>query len=252
MMLHRKLILVCLVLAVQIPFLSFSELADEISDPSLSEARKICLLLADPRVQADLGLTSNQVMQIQTLQRVRAEDIVGLSNLLAKVREAEVSNRVELVEQVSRTADEHRLAMFFAVLTSSQSNELRATMLQMHGLMSLVEIPELTSAFGLSEDQVRGFAEIQAYYAPLLNVLRRRLGRQRIAGLRGDETMHDRTAEVESLQCVIRAVKRDMERDLWDVLTESQRKKWLNITASAVRLDNEERARPKQTGSGLD
>jgi hypothetical protein len=104
------------------------------------------------------------------------------------------------------------------------------------GLKSLNNNHELATALNLSDEQLGQVRDVFAFYEPILNPLYRRLGRQMIAGLSGDETLKERTKQVESLSDAVTIIEKERDRDFYAILTTAQKEKWCDLVGKPVHI----------------
>jgi hypothetical protein len=57
-----------------------------------------------------------------------------------------------------------------------------------------------------------------------------------IAGLSGDETLKERTKQVESLSDAVTIIEKERDRDLYHILTIAQKEKWRNLVGKPVHI----------------
>ena len=168
-------------------------------DFALSQEQKTVAVISKPVVQKDLHLTAGQLTNIAVFQNKPLKEIPSITNLVAQAKAANNSDRGEIVVEELKQYDQYLLTSLSNVLTASQSKRLQEIIWQVDGLKSLNNNHELATALNLSDDQLGQVGDVFAFYEPILNPLYQRLGRQMIAGLSVDETLKERTKQVESL-----------------------------------------------------
>jgi hypothetical protein len=205
-------------------------------DFSLSQEQKTFSVVSKPVVQMDLHLTAGQLTNIAVFQHKPLKEIPSITNLLAQTKAANNSDRREIVVEEMKQYNQYLLTSLSNVLTASQSKRLQEIIWQVDGLKSLNNNHELATALSLSDEQLEQVRDVFAFYEPILNPLYRRLGRQMIAGLSGDETLQERTKQVESLSDAVTIIEKERDRDLYRILTTAQKEKWRDLVGKPVHI----------------
>jgi len=205
-------------------------------DFSLSQEQKAFAVISNSAVQKDLHLTAEQLTNIAVFKHKPLKEIPTITNLVAHAKVANNSERRKIVDEELKQYDQYLLTSLSNVLTANQSKRLKEIIWQVDGLKSLNNDYELASALSLSDEQLGQVRDVFAFYEPILNPLYRRLGRQMIAGLSGDETLKERTKQVESLSDAITIIEKERDRDLYAILTAAQKEKWHNLVGKPVHI----------------
>lgn len=205
-------------------------------DFSVSQAQKTFAVISQSTVQKDLHLTAGQLTNIADFKNKPPKEIPSITNLLAQAKAADNSERRKIVDEELKHYDQYLLTSLSNVLTASQSKRLQEIIWQVDGLKSLNNNHKLAIALNLSDEQLGQVRDVFAFYGPMLNPLYQRLGRQMIAGLSGDETLKERTKQVESLSDAVTTIEKERDRDLYRILTPTQKKEWSNLLGKPVHI----------------
>ena len=205
-------------------------------DFSVSQAQKTFAVISQSTVQKDLHLTAGQLTNIADFKNKPPKEIPSITNLLAQAKAADNSERRKIVDEELKHYDEYLLTSLSNVLTASQSKRLQEIIWQVNGLKSLNNNHELAIALNLSDEQLGQIRDVFAFYGPILTPLYQRLGRQMIAGLSGDETLKERTKQVESLSDAVTIIEKERDRDLYRILTSTQKEKWSDLVGKPVHI----------------
>jgi hypothetical protein len=202
----------------------------------ISQEQKEFAVIARPEVRTDLHLTSEQLTKIAAFKHTPIKEIPAITNMAARSEGAAESDRRKIVEEKLRLYDQYLLTSLSNVLTAPQAQRLREIIWQVDGLKSLQKDHLLVSDLGLSDDQVGQVRDVSLFYEPILNPLYRRLGRQMVAGLSADESLKDRTEQVQSLSDAITIIEKERDRDLYAILTVAQREKWRSLVGRPLQI----------------
>jgi len=205
-------------------------------DFSVSQEQKTFAVVSKPVVQKDLHLTAGQLTNIAVFKHKPLKEIPSITNLLAQAKAANDSDRREIVVEEMKQYDQYLLTSLSNVLTASQSKRLQEIIWQVDGLKSLNNNHELATVLSLSDEQLEQVRDVFAFYEPILNPLYQRLGRQMIAGLSGDETLQERTKQVESLSDAVTIIEKERDRDLYRILTTAQKEKWRDLVGKLMHI----------------
>lgn len=200
-----------------------------------SRAEKIIAVLARPEVQVDIHLRHDQMAQIDKMFQQPMKTIPGVSNLLDRTASGSGCADGRNVEELFSTLDAYHLLSLSNILTAVQIQRLQEILLQVDGLKSLRDV-SFSASLELTASQKDDLKDVFGSYESLLSHLYKRLLRQQIAGLRGDETIEARNEEVRSLVRVITAIEKDRDRDLEAILTDVQKQQWSNLLGSPLNI----------------
>jgi len=205
-------------------------------DFSTTQVQKTLAVISKTEVQKELQLTSNQLARIAVIRQMRLKDISTVTNLLAQAKAGSKDEQKKIDDAIWKLADEYLINSVINVLTDDQKRRIQEIVWQVDGLKSLDKNHQLATTIGLLQEQVKEVQDVFAFYDPILSPLYHRLGRQMIAGLSADETLHDRNDQVEALASAITVIEKERDRDLRDVLTPVQRGKWQELIGKPLKI----------------
>jgi hypothetical protein len=206
-------------------------------DFTKTQSQKAFRIVSKPKVQNELQLTTNQIAEITACERRQPKDISALTNLLAQSRAStNVEDRKRISGQLWAQFAEWQFNCLLSALSPAQSNRFQQIMWQVDGLKSLQHDQTLVVRLGLSQEQIGQVRDALTFYQPILDPLYRRLGRQMIAGLSGDETAESRREQVQSLVGALMAIEKERDRDIRRILELHQRDIWQQLLGRPLRL----------------
>lgn len=202
-----------------------------------SRQQQTFAVISKREVQKDLHLTAEQLTNIAVLKNKPLKEIPGVTNLVMEANTTNNSDRSKIVAEKLKLYDQFLLTSLSNVLTASQLKRFQEIIWQVDGLKSLNNNNELATALNLSDEQLGQVRDVFAHYEPILNPLYRRLGRQMIAGLSGDETLKERAKQVESLSEAVTIIEKERDRDFSAILTTAQKEKWRDLVGKPVHIE---------------
>ena len=168
-----------------------------------SMANPYLLLLREPAVHEDLGLTAAQRESLERLNAQIDGPLLALRNWPAKRANEKLT---ELIEQTRAAADQ--------ILTADQQQRLSQIMLRVRGI-KLVVMPKVAERLRLSEQQRSGIQKTLEDAAEKLQDLRKRLQEgespQQIEALAREARTTEQTQ-------VLDALTNEQKRSLWELL----------------------------------
>jgi hypothetical protein len=201
-----------------------------------TQSAKFLIVLSKAEVRKDLQLTDDQIAKIADIGKTPMTAVPAVAALLAQAKAADRAQRFKLNVEAMNQYEQYLVHSESEILTTAQSKRLQQVMWQVDGLKALGWDHDLTAAVGVSSGQLAELANTLAEFRPVLVPLYRRMGRQSIAGLSGEETMNERTQEVERLSQAIVLIEKQQEYELFSALTPAQRDQWARVTGKPIRI----------------
>lgn len=161
-------------------------------------------LLMIPDVQKELGITEQQMQQIQQLMMQQREQ---MQVLMQQMRDATPEQRQQLMQQAMQKWDEG----IGKILQPAQKTRLRELQLQAEGASALMR-PDVAKELNLSEEQKKKISDIAQQY--------RQKQVQLFQQGRGPDV--DRQALFQQMQ----QLRQQMDKELLAVLTTQQMDQW--------------------------
>jgi hypothetical protein len=205
-------------------------------DFSVNQVQKMMAVISRTEVQKDLRLTSKQLAEIKNFRQKRPKDIPSLTNLLVEFKAATGAEKKTIDDEISQKIDGYLQNSLSNVLLPDQSQRFQEIMLQVDGLKSLKQNQKLENLLNISNEQTGEIRDTFALYEPILTPLYRRLGRQMIAGLSGNETIRGRKEQVMSLATAITIIEKERDRDFNDILNAQQNETWKHLLGRRLQI----------------
>lgn len=161
-------------------------------------------LLMMPEVQKEIGLTEQQIQQIQQLMMEQREQMQAL---MQQMRDATPEQRQKLMEQATQKWDQG----MSKILQPAQKARLRELQLQAEGSMALMR-PDVAKELNLSEEQKKKISSIMEQYRQ----------KQMQLWQQGAGPNVDRQAMFQQIQ----QLRQQMDKELVAVLTAQQQEQW--------------------------
>ncbi len=161
-------------------------------------------LLMMPEVQKEIGLTEQQMQQIQQLMMEQREQMQAL---MQQMRDATPEQRQKLMEQATQKWDQG----MSKILQPAQKARLRELQLQAEGTSALMR-PDVAKELSLSEEQKKKVSDIVQQYRQ----------KQMQLWQQGRGPNVDRQAMFEQMQ----QLRQQMDKELLGVLTAQQQEQW--------------------------
>lgn len=199
---------------------------DLLANWHMSDYDKVHSLLADTSTVEKLALTTNQQAFLHEVYSIQWDAIPAVRELLDRSKSVDWSTRHSLLAEAERQASQYKLKQIAAILSPEQWQVIQRHMLQEKGLSVVLQSNDVRAQLDITDDQLEEMRQFASKYAPLLEGLDQRHGRQQVAGLRPGEDMSGREHEVECIEHVIDALRADQNRDLRGILTDLQRNRW--------------------------
>lgn len=210
-----------------------SVLAQEVlANWHMSEYEKAYSLLADTSIVQTLALSTNQQASLQQVDAIQWAAIPAVSELLDHSKSADWSTRQSVLAEAIRQASQYKLKQIAAILSPDQWKTIQRLILREKGISVVLQSEDIRAQLDITDDQLGEMLQVASKYAPLLEGLDQRLGRQQVAGLRPDEAMSGREEEVECIEHVIDTLRADQNRDLQGILTDDQRSRWHQLVGT--------------------
>ncbi|MCS6829270.1 MAG: hypothetical protein RMM08_06810 [Armatimonadota bacterium] len=161
-------------------------------------------LLMMPEVQKEIGLTEQQMQQIQQLMVQQREQ---MQTLMPQLRDATPEQRQQLMQQAMQKWDE----AIGKILQPAQKTRLRELRLQAEGTFALMR-PDVAKELNLSEEQKKKIGSIMEQYRQ----------KQMQLWQQGPAPDADRQARFQQMQ----QLRQQMDKELLAVLTAQQQEQW--------------------------
>ncbi len=202
-------------------------------------------LLECSEVQADLGLSYDQVLAVQSAYKTPWKEIPRLSDFIAEQKEKKqnvsederTSHNLESSRGISRrTADFHGQKLS-EILTTQQSDRLAQLVLQVHGPVLIMVQTNLQGSLAISPDQIKAInTAVRAADREIIPDIQK-FGRGFISGYGPGETEQTRQREMNDLITRLRRLITERDKKTLDALSDGQRKAWADLQGKPLQID---------------
>jgi len=215
------------------------------ADPQASLMTTRFRLLERPEVQADLGLSEDQMDAIRTAYKTPWKKIPGLSDFIAEQKEKKAGLSVddrkaanlESSRGISRRTAEFHGQKLTEILAPQQQERLEQLLLQVHGPVLIMVQTNLASALATTPEQMRELtAQVHEADREIIPDLQK-FGRGFISGYGPGETEATREREMKELITRLRRLITERDSQILESLSDDQRRKWFDFQGKPLSIE---------------
>ncbi|MCK9555925.1 hypothetical protein M0R36_08965 [bacterium] len=215
------------------------------ADPQASLMTTRFRLLERPEVQADLGLSQDQMHAIRTAYKTPWKEIPGLSDFIAEQKEKKAglseddrkAANLESSRGISRRTAEFHGQKLNDILTPQQHERLDQLLIQAHGPVLILVQTNLASALAITPEQMKELtAQVHEADREIIPDLQK-FGRGFISGYGPGEDEKTREREMKELITRLRRLITVRDNRILELLSDDQRREWPALQGKSLQID---------------